>query len=67
MNGDLSCEHTIYPNWIRPAGVQKWEANAHVCAASAAMATGRQDIAFEELDAEAARVRFQLLDPVTRR
>ena len=51
MSGDFSCEHTIYSNWIRPGGVQKWESNAHVCAASAAMATGRQDIAFEELDA----------------
>ena len=29
---------------------QSWEPNAHICAASAAMASGRRDIAFEELD-----------------
>lgn len=34
-----------------PHCLQKWQTNAHVCAASAAMATGRKDIAFKELDA----------------
>ena len=51
MMMNLSCEHTIYPDWIRPTVVQKWAANAHVCAASAAMASGREYIAFEELAA----------------
>lgn len=34
-----------------PHCLQKLETNAHICAASAAMATGRKDIAFKELDA----------------
>ena len=38
---------------VLPCCLQEWETNAHVCAASAAMTTGRTDIAFEELDAAA--------------
>ena len=47
-SNNLRRMRTVLLCWL-----QDWETNAHVCAASAAMTTGRRDIAFEELDAAA--------------
>ena len=45
-SSNLRCMRTALSRCL-----QEWGTNAHVCAASAAMTTGRMDIAFEELDA----------------